>query len=164
MTWNNKDPFDEIIEKIFKQLRNDSIFTNNPDIKSWSYGFTMTQGPDGRPSIREFGQKPFQDQEQLNIGVPTEEEILTQVDVDTNQNKVRIIAEIPGVTKEDIKINATENKVLIKAQKNSQVIFKELPLEIKINPETANASYNNGILDLTIEIQEENQGKDIKIN
>ncbi len=162
MTWNNKDPFDEIIEKIFKQLRNDSMFTDNPNIKSWSYGFTMTQGPDGRPLIREFGQNPFQ--EQLNIGVPTEEEILTQVDVDTNQNKVRIIAEIPGISKEDIKINATENKVIIKAQKNSQIISKELPIEVKINPETANANYNNGILDLTLEIEEGNQGKEIKIN
>ena len=164
MTWKNNDPFDEIIEKIFKQLRNDSMFTSNPNIKSWSYGFTMTQGPDGRPLIREFGQNPFQDHEQLNIGVPTEEEILTQVDVDTNQNKVRILAEIPGISKEDIKINATENKVIIKAQKNSQIISKEFPLEVKINPETANANYNNGVLDLTLEIEEGNRGKEIKIN
>jgi HSP20 family protein len=164
MTWNNNDPFDEMIEKIFKQLRNDSMFTNNPNVESWSYGFTMTQGPDGRPLIREFGQNPFQEQEQLKIALPLEEDLLTQVDIDTNHNKVRIIAEIPGISKEDIKINATENKVLIKARKNSQIITKELPLEVKINPETANANYNNGVLDLTIEIQEETHGKEIKIN
>lgn len=166
MTWNNNDPFDEMIEKIFRQFGlRDLEFQSDPHVKTWSYGYTMTKGPDGEPVIKEFGSNPFQDRSQMGLGEPLEQEILTQVDVDDSNNRVRIIAEIPGVSKEDIKINATDKKVTIRASKDSKTITNEIPLGVKIDPDSADVSYNNGVLDLLFKITEDtDRGKEIKIN
>jgi HSP20 family protein len=166
MTWNNNDPFEEMIEKLFRQFGiKDPSLIDDPNVKTWSYGYTLTQGPDGKPVIKEFGDNRFQKQNSMSDLEPEEQDILTQVDVDVANNRVRILAEIPGVTKEDIRINATEDNVTIRAVKDSQVITKELPLEVKIDPDTADASYNNGVLDLLLTLTEEkDRGKEIKIN
>ena len=51
MAWIN----DEDINKLFERmLRNIGIDQRDPNVQSWSYGYSMSMGPDGKPIIREI--------------------------------------------------------------------------------------------------------------
>ena len=89
----------------------------------------MTIGPDGRPHVREFGNiKPGDAAGRAkNIGqylgvdkpqISAEREPLS--DVTTTDKEVKVVLEMPGIKKEDIKINAYDEKVEIKTADNAQ--------------------------------------------
>ena len=44
MAWIRDEDFDKIFERIFKQMNLDE-----PNSRSWRYGYSMTTGPDGKP-------------------------------------------------------------------------------------------------------------------
>ncbi len=122
------------------------------------YGFTMRIGPDGKPIIQEFGN--------VRRGFGTEEgeyrEPLT--DVMEGENTISITAEIPGVTKEDIDLEVTEDTVKIKVDTPERKYYKEIALPEKVIPDSAKASYKNGILDVVLEkARKKKKGKKVKV-
>jgi HSP20 family protein len=132
------------------------------------YGYSMTIGPDGKPHVREFGNvKAAGNNIRQYLGKPqitTEREPLS--DVNTTEKEVKVVLEMPGIKKEDIKINAYESKVEVKTADDAQRKYSktvELPKEADI--ETARSSYNNGILEVTFDKKKETKpkGKEIKI-
>src|SRR6476660_6364745 len=81
------------------------------------YGYSMTIGPDGKPHVREFGNvKAGKNILGPHLGaksqISAEREPLS--DITTTDNEVKVILEMPGIKKEDIKINAYDEKVEIK--------------------------------------------------
>ncbi|HXS59376.1 MAG TPA: hypothetical protein VN703_01015, partial [Candidatus Sulfopaludibacter sp.] len=80
------------------------------------YGYSMTIGPDGKPHVKEFGNvKSGKNIAEQYLGKPqisAEREPLS--DITTTNNEVKVVLEIPGIKKEDIKINAYDEKVEIK--------------------------------------------------
>ena len=87
-------------------------------------------------------------------------------DVNSTDKEVKVILEIPGVKKEDIKINANETSVQVNASDSQRKYHKtiESPHDIDIN--TAKSSYNNGILEVTFARRNDKrvQGKEIRID
>ena len=169
------DDFEKIIERIFKQFgRNPDMGRLNPrdhNIKSWYHGYTVTTGPDGKPVIREFGDEfPGQDAEHPLVmpwvKSPQENEPLTQVDVDEEQMKVRVLVEMPGVTKESINVKANEGNVKISSHSEIKDYDVDIALNVKVQPKSAIATYNNGILDLSFDLVEspEDRGVDVLVN
>jgi HSP20 family protein len=163
MAWIRDEDFDKIFERIFKQMNLDE-----PNSRSWRYGYSMTTGPDGKPVIREWGTglpnednplkpKPF---------IPETPEPLTQIDIDQHNMQVRVIVEMPGFTKESIKITGREDKIQLSANDGTRQIDTEIPINARIDPKTAKATYNNGVLDITITLLEapKSDNVDIKIN
>ncbi|MEJ7642742.1 MAG: Hsp20/alpha crystallin family protein [Candidatus Nitrosocosmicus sp.] len=83
------------------------------------YGYSMTIGPDGKPKVREFGNvkslgamgtgKTNIDGNRTNAHLSAEREPL--VDVNSTDTDVKVILEMPGIRKEDIKINAYDGEV-----------------------------------------------------
>jgi HSP20 family protein len=74
---------------------------------------------------------------------------------------------MPGVSKENIKINAYDGSVEISTTEGAQRKYREiieLPSEADI--ETAKSSYNNGILEITFKKKQQStpKGKEIKID
>jgi HSP20 family protein len=74
---------------------------------------------------------------------------------------------MPGIKKEDIKINAIDNQVEVTTAENSQRKYSkviELPKEADI--ETAKSTYNNGILEVKFDKKRQTRpkGKEIKID
>jgi HSP20 family protein len=135
------------------------------------YGYSMTIGPDGKPHVKEFGNvktgKNIAGQ-YLGIQKPqisSEREPLS--DVTTTDKEVKVVLEMPGIKKEDIKINAYEQKVEIKtADSSARKYHKVLNLPKSADIETARSTYNNGILEVTFDKKKEEQkpkGKEIKI-
>ena len=109
------------------------------------YGFRIVIGPDGRPIIEEFGnvKRRFGRTEILEEREPL-------VDVFEDEDKVTVIAELPGVEKDKIKVRIKDNKLIIRAS-NGQKYYKEVTLPAKVKPETAKARFKNGVLEITIE-------------
>jgi HSP20 family protein len=138
------------------------------------YGYSMTIGPDGKPRVKEFGNVKSLSNggSSRNIGqyigkpqISAEREPLS--DITTTDNEVKVVLEMPGIKKEDIKINASEQKVEIKTADNSERKYhKIIDLPKSADIETARSTYNNGILEVTFDKQKEEQkpkGKEIKI-
>jgi len=137
------------------------------------YGYSMTIGPDGKPHVREFGNvKSSGSRSAKNIGqyigakpqISAEREPLS--DLTTTDKEVKVVLEMPGIKKEDIKINAYDEKVEIKTAENAQRKYhKVIDLPKQADIETARSTYNNGILEVTFDKREENKpkGKEIKI-
>jgi HSP20 family protein len=133
------------------------------------YGYSMTIGPDGKPHVREFGNvKAGKNIVGQHLGakpqISAEREPLS--DITTTDNEVKVILEMPGIKKEDIKINAYDEKVEIKTSDNAQRKYhKILDLPKQADLETARSTYNNGILEVTFDKKKEQKpkGKEIKI-
>ena len=133
------------------------------------YGYSMTIGPDGKPHVREFGNvKAGKNIVGQHLGakpqISAEREPLS--DITTTDNEVKVILEMPGIKKEDIKINAYDEKVEIKTAENTQRKYhKIIDLPKQADLETARSTYNNGILEVTFDKKKEQKpkGKEIKI-
>ncbi len=116
------------------------------------YGYYMTIGPDGKPIIRRFGNVPTREEgresEIEEIETRREEEATREpvLDVMDFGDEIVVVAEIPGVSKEDIDVSATERRLTIKAKPYSAKV--DLPAEVK--PEGAKATYSNGILEVRL--------------
>jgi HSP20 family protein len=130
------------------------------------YGYSMTIGPDGKPRVREFGnvRSPFgaRGTTATRSLISSEREPLA--DVTTTDKEVKVIVEMPGIGKENIRINAYDSSVEVKTddpqRKYHQII--DLPQEADI--ETAKSSYRNGILEITFKKKEQATSKGKQIN
>jgi HSP20 family protein len=136
------------------------------------YGYSMTIGPDGKPHIKEFGNVKTAGKntagQYLDIQKPqitAEREPLS--DITSTDKEVKVVLEMPGIKKEDIKINAYDEKVEIKTTDTSERKYhKVVGLPKSANIETARSTYNNGILEVTFDKKKEEikpKGKEIKI-
>ena len=84
---------------------------------------------------------------------------------DTSDKEVKVVVEIPGIDKKDIKVNAYDNSVEISTADTSQRKYKhtvELPGEPDL--ESAKSIYRNGILEITFNKKESPKQKDEQIN
>ncbi len=137
------------------------------------YGYSMTIGPDGKPHVREFGNlKSLKNNNTQNIGSQLEQssqisaEREPLVDVNTTDNGIKVILEMPGIRKTDIQIKAYDSKVEVTTSKDAQRKYhKTIDLPEQADIETARSVYNNGILEITFDQKKVNKpaGKEIKI-
>jgi HSP20 family protein len=134
------------------------------------YGYSMTIGPDGKPHVKEFGNVKTGKNMGQYIGankpqISAEREPLS--DITTTDKEVKVVLEMPGIKKEDIKINAYDEKVEVKTADNAQRKYsKIIDLPKSADLQTARSTYNNGILEVTFDKKKEEQkpkGKEIKI-
>jgi HSP20 family protein len=111
------------------------------------YGYSITIGPDGKPIIREFGNiKPSR---RVTKPIEISEEREPLVDVIDEQDKIRVVAEVPGVSKEDINLEVVNSKLII-STKGPRKYYKEVVLTHEVEPDTSKATYSNGILEVTL--------------
>jgi HSP20 family protein len=128
------------------------------------YGYSVTVGPDGKPQIREFGNVKPGSITGANIPqLSSEREPL--VDVVNTDTEIKVLAEMPGINKQDIKINAFDNSVEISTTESAQRKYhKIVELPSDADPNTAKSSYNNGILEIAFNKKAKPQGKQIRVD
>ena len=160
--------FDSEFDRIFKRMSNsffniDDIFEEFKGKDSGSgpyyYGYTMTVGPDGKPVVKEYGNvKPG-----LLPNSDTREPVVDTI-VDEKEKVVKLIAEMPGVEKSDVKI-VVDNKVVdVSAEHGEKKYHAKVPLKHKVDENSAKASYKNGILQLVFDLVEDKPtGKTVEV-
>ena len=119
------------------------------------YGYSVTIGPDGKPVVREFGNVRRGEGRPLKAIQDKREPL---VDVVSSDKEVRVIAEMPGVNKEDINVTVNEKSMVVSVDSEDRGYFKELDLPGIVDPKGARSTYNNGILEVTIPLKSTGQG------
>jgi HSP20 family protein len=130
------------------------------------FGMNMKIGPDGKPYLDSFGNiKP---KNESDAEVKDERDPL--VDVYEEDGQIVVVAEVPGVKKEDIELRASprELEILAEGEENaphSRKYHKIISLPGEINPDVAKARYQNGILEVKLtKINEKADKRKIKID
>lgn len=160
--------FDSEFDRIFKRMSRsffdiDDVFEdfkgNGSDSGPYYYGYTMTVGPDGKPVVKEYGNlKPG-----LLPTSDTRESIVDTI-VDEKEKVVKLIAEIPGVEKTDVKIVVENRTVDLSAEHDGKKYHVKVPLKYKVDENSAKASYKNGILQITFkQVEEKSTGKKVEV-
>ncbi len=129
------------------------------------YGYSMTVGPDGKPKVREFGnvRSPVSGGGMAPPSLTAEREPLA--DVITSDKDIKVTVEMPGISKQDVKINAYDSSVEVSTTDTASKKYRriiELPPDADI--ETARSTYTNGILEVTFKKKAKPKGKDIKVD
>jgi HSP20 family protein len=151
--FENFEQFQEIIEEMMRQLfqNPEKIFRDPEELlrnpPPMFYGFSVTIGPDGKPQIKPIGKgdHPFKPTIELEQQQQEEEPL---VDVFNEEKEIIVVAEIPGVRKDDIKVDATKNTIYIWVNANMKKFNKEIQMPCKINPKTVESSYKNRVLEI----------------
>ena len=138
------------------------MFTTAQPGKPFVHGFKIQLGPDGKPKIEDFGNKPIKSPNGEPI-ISEEREPIT--DIIEGDNDVAVTVEIPGVEKEDIDLNVTKEALEIRVDTSQRKYHKRLDLPCDVLPKTTKATYKNGILDVVIKRTEKKRpGSGYKVN
>ncbi|MEM3095788.1 MAG: archaeal heat shock protein Hsp20 [Nitrososphaerota archaeon] len=145
--------FEEEMRRLTEQLPKDLVRETVTDrgvrreYGPFVYGYSITIGPDGKPIIRQFGNvRPGA----LPRGIEFSPEREPLVDVIEEDKQVKVIAELPGVNKEDIDLRVEEKMLTIKVDTPSRKYFKEVSLPTAVSDTGAKATYNNGVLEVVL--------------
>ena len=172
--------FDEVFERMFeemakgmpKDLMNQRKLPDGSTVRQFGpfvYGYSMSMGPDGKPIVQEFGNvKPSKRPGVFGIDQPALEPRDTReplVDVINEAELVRVLAELPGVEKSDIKTTIAEDSLMIKVESETRKYYKEIQLPANVDPDSSKASYNNGVLEITLrKLKAKPKGREIRID
>ena len=169
--WRRRSPFSRIFEEMERMMRElDEMFsksfeelerelprnlikerkTDRGYVREFGpivYGYSIRIGPNGKPIIREFGNiRPGREPEIVELSEARE----PLVDVYEEEDVVKVIAEVPGVEKKDINLNASEKKLIISVDTPQRKYYKEVDLPVEVDPQSAKATYKNGVLEVVL--------------
>jgi len=172
--------FDEMFERMFQDMARDmpkdmmkeKKLPDGSTIRQFGpfvYGYSMSAGPDGKPIIQEFGNvKPSRRPGMFGFEQPALEPTDSRepmVDVINEAEQVRVVAELPGVEKSDIKTTISEDTLTIKVDTATRKYYKEVPLPTGVDPESSKANYNNGVLEIVLrKLKPRPKGREIRID
>lgn len=162
-----KEPFESMIQRFEESMPAESgEFVREEDTPSgvsrrygpFVYGFSYTAESGKEPVFEEFGNirpssrgiEPIQGREPL-------------IDVMSEKGKYKIFVELPGVEKEKVALDVAEDSVEIKTD-DEKKFYKMIYLDLPVDPDSAKASYKNGILTLELDKKEKRKGKEVKID
>jgi len=109
------------------------------------YGYSVTIGPDGKPKIREFGNVKNKLVDSKDNSITSSREPL--IDIINNEKEVKVLVELPGVNKENIKINTYDRYVEVTAD-DERKYHQRIDLPADVDIDSAKSSYKNGILEI----------------
>ncbi len=143
-----RDPFEEMMRELEEEMPEES-----KEMKRYGpfiYGFSYTKEPGKEPEIEEFGNiKPSY--RKLEPSPGGEREPLT--DVIDQKDAYEVVVELPGDEKDDLRLHATDDSLEIKTEVGTK-FFKVVTFDVPVKPETAKATYKNGVLSVTIKKRE----------
>ncbi len=155
--WRRRRIFDELMDMMrdIEEMMEELLWSFEREVRSAEviapgkpivYGVRITIGPDGRPVVEEFGNVRRRGRRAV---ISEEREPL--IEMHEERDKVTIIAELPGVEKDDIDVRVRDRKLVIRAEGKDRKYYKEIELPEDVKPETAKARYRNGVLEITVE-------------
>jgi HSP20 family protein len=146
---------DNVINRMFEQARNNSVQS-----EPFYYSVQITRSPEGTLVIQESSNINPRKLRQRKF---KSSEPIVDVSVDEKTDTLKIVAEMPGASKENIKLNANENQVTISSNNVNKPYNITVPLPREIDQDTADTSYNNGVLEVVFHLKARNLSKGVNI-
>lgn len=149
-------PF-EALDRIFDDMKTSN---NEKTFGPYYYGYSMTVGPDGKPVVKEYGNI----QPRLLPGSDVREPFVDVI-IDDKEKVLKLVAEMPGVEKKDIKIDVVGRSVNLEAENGDKKYNARIPIKQKVDEDSVKATYSNGILEVRFKLKEEDrpQGKRVTV-
>lgn len=145
--------FEETSKTAPRDLVRERTLPDGSKVFEWGpfvYGYSLTIGPDGKPQIREFSNvKPERKLEKHRKSIQERREPL--IDVMQTDSEVKVVAELPGVEEEEIKLQGADNSITISVDTPERKYHKELELPTKVDTKNMKTSYKNGVLEITLQ-------------
>ncbi len=146
---------EQMADMIRKSMENQGL--KGPNINGpFVFGFNMNLDKDGKVRFNPIGNIKQKQPEAQDVDIKPEMEISESrdpvIDVFNEKEYVTIIAEMPGVSREEIKMEFEEDSLILSA-KNDETqknYYSKVKLPSKINSKEAKARFTNGILELKI--------------
>jgi HSP20 family protein len=100
-------------------------------------------------------------------------------DLQETDTDIIVTAELPGMSKDDIELTVTADRIDIKAQKKEEIkeekegqryyqsryagFSRSVPLPAGVNPDDVKATYKNGVLEIILPKKEGSKSQSVKI-
>lgn len=117
----------------------------------------------GRPMMREWGNIPSPITGQMPLSKKKSEGGIEFID-NTAENKGKVIAEMPGVKKEDFQLTYREGQLRIDATGETKEFHENTTIPIPIDTDTIKATYKNGMLEVTFDYKDTIKPTNIKVD
>lgn len=145
--------FEKFIENILKHFNVPNQNPNEGGPMVW--GFSVNVGNDKKPTIRQLGSMNKRPEQRATRKKLEEPELL--IDTIEDNETITVIAEIPGITSSDIKLDTTETKLKLSIDTPQRKLSKEIVLPSEVEPGSAKAWYKNGILEIKLQRRTSNK-------
>ena len=149
---------DEMIEGMFRTAKD--LMKEGPKANPIYYGYSVTIGPDGKPNVREFGNVKPTRRGTFELG---SREPFVDTVVDEKEGKLKVVAEMPGIERQDIKLEANEDSLTIRAEHGERKYETTVPFKVEVEPSSATATYNNGVLEVKMKLKAAQKPKGVNI-
>jgi HSP20 family protein len=121
------------------------------------YGSTTTIGPDGKPIVREFGNVKPRMRAGSRPNILSERQPLSEVS--TTDKEVKVTVELPGVSKEQIKIGVNDSQVDIKTEDPKRKYHEVIDLPAEVDIDNVKSAFINGLLEITFNKKSKDKAK-----
>ncbi len=134
--------------------------------RSFFYGFSSYTGQDGKPIVNEYTNIPgfkgaplAPDGQKATAQIAGEENRCELFhDVLDEGDKVKVIVDLPGVEKKDIKIQSHGRSISINATGAARNYQGDIELPAVVSKKPSKATYVNGVLEVTYKKEQEKAG------
>ena len=115
-------------------------------------GCEVSVGPDGVPHMRQFGNAPASGRH-------------LPVDAihDEKNGLLKLVAEVPGVEKDDIEVAVQDDAVHIRASRGDAKYEGVVPLRTAVDLDSVKAAYRNGILEVSFPVESGPKGRRVRV-
>lgn len=153
--------FDSQFDRMFQSL-SDQFFSMDDDFgftrQPYFYGYTLSVGNNARPALKQYASH-IPGFAASDVREPFVDEV-----VDKNSKTLKLLVEMPGVDKKDIKVTIEDKYAKISAEHGDRKYQTQVPLKYKIDENSTKATYTNGILEVSFGLVEEKpKGKTVAI-
>jgi HSP20 family protein len=145
--------FDEMFDEIIKSMESGQMGQGGP----FFYGRSWSMRPGEEPEVREFG-NIHPGEQTIEIG-----ERRPLVDVFDSDGTVHVVAEMPGIEKQDVELSIDGRVLEIKASRGDRRYNEAVELPADVEENSARATYKNGVLEVTLKKKGNSRNKK-KIN
>ena len=144
---------EEMMEKMMSEMNEGSMFDpkafedmlrDSDGTSPYVFGFSMNVGPDGKPIIQRFGNPPGEE------GVGPSATLEPLVDVVEEDGEIIVVAEVPGVDRDEIKVRIKGTTLTIHADNPERPYHKVIELPGKVQKEAAKSAIRNGVLEVRL--------------
>lgn len=146
--------FDEMFEELIKGMESGQLGGQGGP---FFYGRSWTQRPGEEPEVREFG-NIHQGDNTIEIG-----ERKPLIDVFDTDDTVHVVAEMPGIEKEDVELSVDGRELYILAARGDRRYNETVKLPTDVDESSAKATYKNGVLEIVLKKTKSAKRKKINV-